>query len=166
MADVHIQYNLPIKPNLCPYLEVATSSTQKQIHIMPVLIQSDMHSNFCNKLYTPRVQSTSLAPSLLRSHNTLFHLPTFLTDQSQQSDSKHQRKTRAIDATVELQPVVASPPTLQLSSLLTRMFLAAKSLWTNPLLDRYLIPSAISWQKVSSCFGRPSATMVPGLERK
>ena len=51
--------------------------------------------------------------------------------------------------------IASSAPTLQPSPLLTKMFLAARSLWTNPLLDRYLIPSAISWQKVSSCFDKP-----------
>ena len=40
-------------------------------------------------VHTPRVPSTSLVPSLLRSRSTLSHLPTSLTDQSQKSESKY-----------------------------------------------------------------------------
>ena len=40
------------------------------------------------QLHKPRVLSTSLATSLLRSHSTLCHLPTSLTYQSQQSGKK------------------------------------------------------------------------------
>ena len=40
------------------------------------------------QLHKPQALSTSLAPSLLRSHSTLCHLPTSLTYQSQQSGKK------------------------------------------------------------------------------
>ena len=39
-------------------------------------------------VHKPRVPSTSLVPSLLRSRSTLSHLPTSLKDQSLKSESK------------------------------------------------------------------------------
>ena len=36
--------------------------------------------------------------------------------------------------------------TLQMFSLVTKMFLAAKSLWMKCLLERYCIPRAICWE--------------------
>lgn len=35
----------------------------------------------------------------------------------------------------------------------TRIFLAARSLWTNDFLDKYSIPKEICWQKSSSIGG-------------
>ena len=47
-----------------------------------------MHGKHNVTVHTPRVPSTSLAPSLLRSRSTLSH-PTSLTDQSQQSTGSY-----------------------------------------------------------------------------
>ena len=43
--------------------------------------------------------------------------------------------------------------TLQVSLFVTKTFLAARSLCTNPLLARYCIPSATCCEKLSSSFG-------------
>ena len=44
--------------------------------------------------------------------------------------------------------------TLQKLSVETRIFLAAKSLWTNPFPERYCIPRATCWEKLSRSLGR------------
>ena len=44
-------------------------------------------------------------------------------------------------------------PTLHFVSAVSSMFLAARSLWMKPFLERYSIASAISWQKLNNWFG-------------
>ena len=53
--------------------------------------------------------------------------------------------------------------TLQMLPSDNRMFLAARSLWTKPLLDKYCIPRAICWQNTSSVFGVNDGNIIPGL---
>ena len=53
--------------------------------------------------------------------------------------------------------------TLQVSLFVTKIFLAARSLCTNPLLARYCIPSATCWEKLSSSFGVSGGMMLQVL---
>ena len=55
-----------------------------------------------------------------------------------------------------------SPRTLHFVSAVSSMFLAARSLWMKPFLERYSIASAISWQNLNNWFGR-SASFLPDL---
>ena len=45
----------------------------------------------------------------------------------------------------------------------TRIFLAARSLWTNPFPERYCIPRATCWEKLRSISESPAIGSSPGL---
>ena len=53
--------------------------------------------------------------------------------------------------------------TLQMLSFETRIFLAARSLWTNPFPERYCIPRATCWEKLSSRLANLGDGLSPGL---
>ena len=53
--------------------------------------------------------------------------------------------------------------TLQVFSSETSMFLAARSLWTKPLLASYFIPAATSLQNLNRVWGVLDGTISPGL---
>ena len=56
--------------------------------------------------------------------------------------------------------------TLAVYSSFSSMFLAARSLWMKPFLERYSIASAISRQKLSNCRGNWSSYTAPALGMK
>ena len=96
--------------------------------------------------------STSLESFHLEIHSRS-HLPDLETCQSQ------------LPTHITLTSVsTCNAHTLQTLSFETRIFLAAKSLWTNPFPERYCIPRAICWENLRKSLGKSASGRFPGLQ--
>ena len=127
-----------------------------------------LHGKQIVTVHTPRVPSTSLVPSLLRSCSTLSH-PTSLTYQSQQSRGSYFQLYTVIRSSSRLEKNIVCSS--QRTHLATELLAEQDVPCCQVPVDEpspWEVPHTLSnlLQKVSSCFGRPSSTMVSGLGDK